>query len=104
MATKRFEEVKNDTWQFAVRWKDPAGAVVDLTGYTVTVTVRSSYDTTGTPLLTQDASIVDNTASFSLQLAIPAADYVYDVQAKNGSFRKTLLRGVLSVLGEVTSA
>lgn len=104
MTTKRFEEVKNDTWQFSVKWKDPTGTVVDLTGYTITVTVRASYDTTGSPLLTQDATIVDNEAIFSLQLAVPAADYVYDVQARLGTFRKTLLRGVLSVQGEVTSA
>lgn len=106
--TKKYTEVENDRWSFAVVWKDENGNPRDLTGWTAVCTVRTSYDTTGAAALTINGVIsapLTGRADFAGFLTIPDGKYVYDVEFKLGSTdRRTLVRGTLEVLPEVTSA
>ena len=107
-ATQNFVVVENDTWSFDVVYKDAAGVAINLAGYTARCQVRGGYD--GPLKLSLTATIpnpADGTMKFAGFAALTQGDYVYDVEVEQGSpvtFRRTLLRGKLTVQPEVTQS
>lgn len=101
--SRDFEVVENDSWQLDVTWKDDAGTPIDLTGYTGKLQIRAGYDA---PLLvTMVASIptpANGTLKFNDFVLLAQGTYYYDIEVKQGTtFKRTLLRGTLTVQPEV---
>lgn len=87
MTNTTLEIKAGQTKQLRVLYKDPAGAAIDLTGYTATLRVRRNY-TAGTAdvSLTEVSGIVITAASGQLDITIPAGTtsglsgtYVWDL-------------------------
>ena len=104
-----FTVVENDTWDFNVVWQDSGGSPIDLTGYSARCQVRAAYD--GPLLLDLAGSIptpANGTVLFSGFAVLPQGTYVYDVEVTQGSptvtYRKTLLRGSLTIQPEVVQS
>lgn len=100
---------RGDTWRNTFIVKDDNGVVIDLTGYTFFVQVRRVADDPETPLL--DLSIgngltvtaVDGQIDLVAQTeSLDAGDYVWDLQANNGSIVETLLAGAWQLVQDVT--
>lgn len=105
MAVERFIQMhEGDSYTESYQWLSN-GVPVDLTGYTVVLTVRTSYDTGGTAAQTMTGTIAtpaNGTAAFNNLLTLNDGNYVYDVVAKQGStYRKTLAYGAFKVLPRV---
>ena len=87
------------------------GDPVDWTGYTAALQVRQYYgsDTTVLSLSTGSgiAALTSNgqitiTATATQTAAIPAGNYVYDLELTSGSYKIRLLEGRFTVTPEVT--
>lgn len=98
------------TWDYQLVWKT-AGTPVDLTNYTARLQARATY-ATGTAVLSLTngtgitlggtAGTITLSASATTTAAIPAAQYVYDLELVNGSTVTRLVQGYLNVSAEVT--
>lgn len=98
------------TWDYQLVWKS-AGTPVNLTGYTARLQARATYAsgtavlslTSGTGItLGGTAGTIDLAASATTTAAIPADQYVYDLELVNGSTVTRLVQGYLNVSAEVT--
>lgn len=102
------------TFNPVLTWKDQAGALIDLTGYTARMQVRPTVDDTGTPLLdldTTNGKIVLGGTAGTITFAVPAVDTaalvfdeaVYDLELIDGAGEVTrLLKGDVYLSPEVT--
>lgn len=98
------------TWDYQLVWKS-GGSPVDLTGYSARLQARATYNTSSTVLsltsgngitLGGTAGTITLAASATTTAAIPAAQYVYDLELVNGSTVTRLVQGYLNVSAEVT--
>lgn len=100
------------TLTLSMTWKDPAGQVIDLTGYTARLQVRRSATASGDPLLEAtegDGITLGGTAgtiaieiSADAMAGLPAGDLRYDLELVSGSQVTRLIEGVFKVSPEVT--
>lgn len=101
------------TFLLSVVYKDSAGAVVDLTGYTARMQIRKkkSSTTTLSDSTTANGEIVITAAAGAIAVSIPAATTAvfegrrafYDLEIEDGSGIVTrLLEGVVCISKEVT--
>jgi len=99
------------TWSLSLTYKIN-NALVNLTGFTASMMVRTNYTDT-TPLLSLTTSnggialggaagTIVITASATQTAAIPAGQAVYDIELYTGSEVRKLLRGSVTVNAEVT--
>lgn len=103
---------KSDTFSLDVIFKDANGAGVDLTSYTeFKMEVRRHDRKTGTANLvftltggdiSVNASGLMNIEKSAVTMNIPSGDYVYDLQAVDGTGVHTWLKGKFIVNEDVT--
>ena len=87
------------------------GSAVDWTGYTAALQVRQYYgsDTTvlslstgsGITALTNDGKVIIQATAVQTA-AIPAGNYVYDLELTSGAYKVRLVEGRFTVTPEVT--
>jgi hypothetical protein len=103
---------QGSNWNLNVIYKDSAGVVINLTGYTAAMQLRQNYnsDTAELTLSTSNGGIVITGAQGKLVLAATAAQtaaldagyYVYDLEITSGGVVTRILQGQITVAGEVT--
>jgi hypothetical protein len=103
---------QGSNWNLNVIYKDSAGAVINLTGYTAAMQLRQNYnsDTAELTLNTSNGGIVITGAQGKLFLsatavqtaALDAGFYVYDLEISSGGVVTRLIQGQITVAGEVT--
>jgi hypothetical protein len=102
---------QGETFSKLITWRDSAGALINLTGYTARMDLRrKATDTTSLlSLTTANSRIVLGGALGTITLAISATEtalltgvYVYDLEMVNGSNVKRLLQGQIEIDLEVT--
>ena len=104
------EAYQGATWEVDMTYRDSAGAIVNLSGYTAQMQVRSrtAATTVDLTLSTANGRITLGSTSPNIVLAVAAADmtlsgtYVYDLKLTQGSDVTVLLRGDLTVSPAVT--
>lgn len=117
MMTYNFSMYQGDTWDgLTIYYKDASGTAINITGYTVTGTVKLT-PSDPSPAATFTCTItnaVGGTFSVSLSAVESAklkgstvsfedvVTYYYDIQISNGTITKTILRGTVDVIAEVT--
>lgn len=103
---------QGSTFELVVEWKDPAGAAINLTGYTAAMQIRRTY---GAPVLvsltspsggiTIDAALgkLTLTIARSTTQTLPApVQGVYDLEVTTGTTTYRLLEGSVLVTPEAT--
>lgn len=102
------------TFRFPLVWKDPLGALYDLTGYTARMQVRKTAATADPPMLTLTtenggivlggaAGTITITASATATAALTGQQAVYDIELINPSGEvDRLLMGAVEISPEVT--
>jgi hypothetical protein len=101
------------TFTRQLTWKDSAGSVVNLTGYTARMQLRQSVDASGAAVLeltTENnrivlggtAGTIDLSVAATAMAAIDAKTYVYDLELVSGSVVTRLVQGTFELRGEVT--
>lgn len=100
--------VQNDLFAFSLTLRDSDGDPIDLTGASVRMQVRADF---GDPVVALEFEIgdgitvptpADGRADFSKIAALAPRGYVYDVEFNFGAGPRTMLRGQIRVLPEVT--
>lgn len=102
-----FEVVQGDLWRFGVTIED-----LDLTPFEVAGATASDYGVAPIDVLTEGDGIdVDDPVNGHFFVVQPlttakyaAGRYVYDIEVKQGIDIKTVVRGTITVLPEVTSS
>ena len=105
---------QGETYIRVIQWKDSTGALVDLTGYTGFMQIRSGKD--GSVVLDVDglpSGVVTGGAAGTIAITIPAAStlalpeatvLVYDLKVISGGGQVTyLLEGIVHVRKQVTA-
>ena len=104
---------RGDTATITATIKDGDGDVVDLTGYTAKLTVKSSDSDTDAnavigPITATISAPTTGVAVFSLSAtntAVTAGKYAYDVQINDGTTDvKTVIKSSFTVVQDVTKA
>ena len=102
---------QGETFSKLITWRDSAGALINLTGYTARMDLRRKPTDTSASLslTTANSRIVLGGALGTITLSISATDtagltgvYVYDLELVNGSNVKRLLQGQIQIDLEVT--
>lgn len=112
-ASYRFRVDQGATFSRRVTWKNPDGTAVNLTGYTAALQVRATLDaatptlelTTANSRITLGgaAGTIDFLVDATTMTAVPAGQYVYDLELTAANGTKTrLLMGDFEVRREVT--
>lgn len=99
------------TWDLSLTWTDGDGDPIDLTAHSARMQVRSEY-TAGSPVLSLvngtgitlggTAGTIEVNVAATATAAIPAAQYVYDLEVEAASFVTRVVQGTLTVSPEVT--
>jgi len=109
-----FQIFQGEDLTFTTVYKDSAGDVIDLTGYTARMQARPTYEDVTDPAildLVSPTNIVITPAEGKLAFtitnaqssAMPPAEYVYDAELVDGTgVVKKILFGKLTILPEVT--
>ncbi len=94
-----------------ITWQDTTGAIVDLTGYTAKMQIRSAYsssavilelsDTNGGIFLTQSSGLIQLLISDTDTSLLPAMVAIYDLKLSNNGTTR-LLQGQARISPEVT--
>ena len=100
---------KGDSFRLELTFKDDAGAVINLTGYTWKLDVRET-DTSVSAIIEDDSFTYNGTNLGVLTITAPPATmagidgglYVYDLQSTNAGAVKTWLYGIFKVNEDVT--
>jgi len=110
--TYDIETFQGDTFTLPIVWRDEAEELVDLTGYTARMQLRTSGDaddfslelTTENDRITLDgvAGTIDLNVSAEDMAAVEAGTYRYDLEMVIGDSVKKLLRGKFKIIAEVT--
>lgn len=105
VTTHDIEHLRGDTFQRVMN------VGLDLTGFTVLMQVRESEDATkvlGNPVITIGAfDAVTGKTQILLDLEATASQKwpetcVYDIEARQDAYRRTLVRGTINVIPDVT--
>ncbi len=107
---KTLKQIQGDTKVYTVTVKSSDGSAYDLTGYTITFTVKASKDTVdGSADISASGVITSATGgTFTVSLTkdntnITPGNYFYDFQIDNGSsIVKTIEQGLFIVTQDVT--
>jgi len=108
-----FSVERNTHFSFSVVWKDSTGAIVNLTGYTAELQIRSSAtsSTVVQSLTTANGKLVITGAQGKVTISMTPAEtqaltlrrYVYDLRVVSGTGTATrLIEGSIQVSPEVT--
>jgi hypothetical protein len=101
---------QGSTFQKQFRWKVD-GVIINLTGYTAKMQVRKAFGgALGFELSTQNDRILLGGATGTVALemapdetaALPAGNFVYDLELTDGGTVRKLIRGTVVVLPEAT--
>jgi hypothetical protein len=101
---------QGSTFQKQFRWKVD-GVIMNLTGYTAKMQVRKAFGgALGFELSTQNDRILLGGATGTVALemapdetaALPAGNFVYDLELTDGGTVRKLIRGTVVVLPEAT--
>lgn len=100
------------TFTRVITWRDFAGDLIDLTGYTARMQVRNDYtsSTTVLSLTTENGQITLGGALGTVTLLVSATDmsalsalnFIYDLEMVNGGTVTRLVEGTFMVNAEVT--
>jgi len=100
------------TFTRVLTWRDSNDVLINLTGYTARMQVRTDYfaATATLTLTTENSKIVLGGALGTITLSVTATDmaavsegsYVYDLEMINGSTVTRLVQGTFAVNAEVT--
>jgi len=102
---------KGDTQNYALTFTDDDGVAIDITGYTVFMTVKTGYDVTDedatiskTVTSHTDPTAGKTTITFTnLDTTVDPFNYRYDIQTKDTSGTiTTVMSGTYKVTNEVT--
>lgn len=104
---------RGDYLPINLTFKNPAGTVLDLTGYTGKAVIRADYTTTTVYAFTVTGSGLNGALGTdgrvnlvlpsSVSSTIPAGDYIWDVQLTDASGNnRTYIAGDVRVVDEVT--
>ena len=103
---------QGDTFSLLLTWRDENQDLVDLTGYTARMQLRTSVDATtnSLELTTENGRIVLGGALGEIQLTVDAetmadldaGSYKYDLEMVQGATVRKLLAGKFKVVAEVT--
>ena len=108
--TAPLEAYQGATWEVDMTYRDSAGTIVDLSGYSAQMQVRTRQASTTVELTlsTANGRITLGSTSPNITLAVAATDmtlagtYVYDLKLTQGSDVTVLLQGDLTVAPAVT--
>lgn len=108
--TAPLEAYQGATWEVDMTYRDSAGAIVNLTGYSAQMQVRTRTASTTVELTlsTANGRIALGSSSPNITLSVDAADmtlsgtYVYDLKLTQGSDVTVLLQGDLTVAPAIT--
>lgn len=110
--TYNFEVFQGDTFTYRLTWRDENKDLVDLTGYTARMQVRTTVDAdeAALELTTENGGItlgdeqgtIDLLVSAEDMAAVTAGSYRYDLEMENGGVVQKLIRGKFKVVAEVT--
>ena len=109
--THNFEIIQGATFETDIYWEDALTKVKTVfTGMTAKMQLRSSFaaETFAAELSTANSKIIIDGTKMTLKLtdaqsaAIPAGNYVYDLEVSDGTTVTKLLRGAAKVVPEVT--
>jgi hypothetical protein len=111
-ATHNFTIDQGSDWFTTFVYKDSAGTVINLTGYTAALQIRDTYADSATDLsLTVGSGITITAASGKIDVrataaqtgAIAAGQYVYDLEiTSSGGVVTRLVQGKITVSPQVT--
>lgn len=100
------------TFSRVLTWRDSANALINLTGYTARMQVRTDYasSTAELSLTTENGKITLGGALGTITLLVSASDmavmparsFVYDLEMVNGATVTRLVEGSFAVKAEVT--
>jgi len=102
---------QGETFSKLITWRDSAGDLINLTGYTARMDLRRKPTDAASllSLTTANSRITLGGAAGTITLLVSAADtallsgtYVYDLELVNGSVVKRLLQGQIEIDLEVT--
>jgi len=103
---------QGSTFTRVLTWRDANDALINLTGYTARMQVRTDYASSATALslTTANGQITLGGALGTITLLVSATDmsavsagsYVYDLEMVNGSTVTRLVQGTFTVNAEVT--
>lgn len=102
---------QGETFSKVITWKDSAGTLIDLTGYTARMYLRRRIGdpTPALMLTTENGRITLGGAAGTVTLTISADDtalleslYIYDLELVLTTVVKRLLQGIITIDPEVT--
>jgi len=108
--TAALQAYQGATWEVDMTYRDSTGAIVNLTGYSAQMQVRTrtAATTVDLTLSTSNGRITLGSSSPNITLLVAAADmtlsgtYVYDLKLTQGSNVTVLLQGDLTVAPAIT--
>ena len=108
--TAPLEAYQGASWEVDMTYRDSTGAIVNLTGYSAQMQVRTRTASTTVELTlsTANGRITLGSSAPNITLAVAAADmtlagtYVYDLKLTQGSDVTVLLQGDLTVVPAIT--
>ena len=112
-ATNNFVIDQGANWFVTFVYKDSAGTAINLTGYTAALQIRDTYADSTTDLsltspsggitITAATGTIAVTATAAQTSAIPAGNYVYDLEITSSTGIVTrLVQGKISLSPQVT--
>ena len=111
MATKNFVVEAYRSFTFTVNITDSAGAVVNLTGETITMDIKTDYDAVATLSLASGSGLTITAGTGTIVVFLTAAQcttllannqYIYDIKSAEGTTIQTYLNGTIQAVPVVT--
>lgn len=109
---KKFVVDQGATWEPVLSYKTPSGDPVDLTGWSVRMQARETYDSPEPfiDISTEVGGITTDPAAGKIMLCLPAEQTaaitvlsgVYDIEIYSGATVHKLLRGIITIRREAT--
>jgi len=111
MTKTPLEIIRGDTTQYTITFKDSVGAPIDISGWTIFLTVKGSiFDSDDKAVIKKDITITDGSGGQAVitllptdTATLPPLTYLYDIQVKTNTGEVyTVLLGDFTIIGDVT--
>lgn len=110
-AIRNLEQVRGDTRNYQLHFYDDSNVDIDITGWTVTMTVKADLESTDdtSALIKKVVTIHSDPTHGKTQITLEASetnfvgDFYYDIQIKRpDGVTLTLISGILTFVADVT--